>query len=348
MGAGESARMKTWYEALADDSGATALLVAVLLLMLLGVAAVVIDAGMLYAERRSMQTAADAAALAGVQELPADPGNASTVADSYVSANPAGPEASHRTFTVSSTNVSNDTLTVHICQPSYALKMASVLGVSNSGVGAQATAVLTSPSAYGSGVMPFGLMSSDSATGTAAFGYAFNETVVLRQGAGSGESGNFQLVELAGTSDLRSVILEGGASATIGETIRTHPGVNASLLGLLDHIVSADSRSFESVVTLLPDGTASISDYSCAHLIIVPVIWSPGPPPSYSWSDLRGRSDVQVLSFAWMWVDSAEGAHGPAGQGEITGRFIRPLTPEEVASWGAPDPYGAIAFRLTN
>ena len=47
-----------------DDSGAVAVIVAIVLVALLGVAAIVVDVGSLYAERRQLQNAADAAALA--------------------------------------------------------------------------------------------------------------------------------------------------------------------------------------------------------------------------------------------------------------------------------------------
>lgn len=341
-------RTNRWITALSDDVGASALVVAVFAVVLLGVAALVIDVGMLYAERRSMQTAADAAALAGVQELPANPADARTVADSYVSANPAGAQASDRTFTVSSTYIANDTLTVHVGQPAFALQLARFLGISSSPVGAQATAVLSSPSSYGSGVMPFGLMSSDSATGAAVFGYVFNQSYVLKQGSQDSTLGNFQLIDLPGTSDLKKVITGGGVAATIGEMIQTHPGDVAALMKTLDKYVSTDSRSFSSVVQVQPDGTAKILDYTSPHLIVVPIIWVPGSPPSYSWSDLRGKSTVQILSFAWIWVESGKDGTGPNGQATISGTFIRPLTPEEAASWGPPDPFGAVGFRLSD
>lgn len=51
------------------ESGQTLVLVAVLLVVLLGFAALAIDIGSLYGERRRMQNAADGAALAGVEEL---------------------------------------------------------------------------------------------------------------------------------------------------------------------------------------------------------------------------------------------------------------------------------------
>jgi Flp pilus assembly protein TadG len=52
-----------------DRRGQNLVLLAVLMTVLLGVLAIAIDAGRLYLERRRMQNAADAAALAGAQEL---------------------------------------------------------------------------------------------------------------------------------------------------------------------------------------------------------------------------------------------------------------------------------------
>lgn len=52
-----------------SDSGQTLVLVALMIIVLLGVAALAIDVGSLYGERRNMQNAADAAALAGAGEL---------------------------------------------------------------------------------------------------------------------------------------------------------------------------------------------------------------------------------------------------------------------------------------
>ncbi len=52
-----------------DERGVTVALVALMLVILCGIAALVVDVGFLFWERRSMVTAADAAALAGAKEL---------------------------------------------------------------------------------------------------------------------------------------------------------------------------------------------------------------------------------------------------------------------------------------
>jgi hypothetical protein len=65
------------------DSGQAFVFVAFSLTVLVGMAALVIDGGSWYRAQRHLQTAADAAALAGAQELPTKPSTATTVAIDY-------------------------------------------------------------------------------------------------------------------------------------------------------------------------------------------------------------------------------------------------------------------------
>jgi Putative Flp pilus-assembly TadE/G-like len=53
-----------------DESGVIAIIVAIVMVLLLSVAALVVDLGLIYHTKRELQTAADAAALAGAWELP--------------------------------------------------------------------------------------------------------------------------------------------------------------------------------------------------------------------------------------------------------------------------------------
>lgn len=65
------------------ESGQAFVFVAFTLMVLLGMTALVIDGGSWYRAQRHLQTAADAAALAGAQELPTDQSAATTVAIDY-------------------------------------------------------------------------------------------------------------------------------------------------------------------------------------------------------------------------------------------------------------------------
>jgi hypothetical protein len=69
------------------DSGQVFVFVAFVLMALVGMAALVLDGGSWYRAQRHLQTAADAAALAGAQELPTNKGLATTVALDYAKRN---------------------------------------------------------------------------------------------------------------------------------------------------------------------------------------------------------------------------------------------------------------------
>src|SRR5580658_7830400 len=68
---------------LRDQSGAISLVAALSIMVLLAIAAIVVDIGSLYFARRNLQSTNDAAALAAVQ----DPNNASAVAASVFANN---------------------------------------------------------------------------------------------------------------------------------------------------------------------------------------------------------------------------------------------------------------------
>ncbi len=52
-----------------EQSGAIAIIIAIMISVLIGFTAIAVDVGYLYEVRRQLQSAADAAALAGAQEL---------------------------------------------------------------------------------------------------------------------------------------------------------------------------------------------------------------------------------------------------------------------------------------
>jgi hypothetical protein len=71
-----------------DDAGATIVLVSIMMVVLLGMGALVIDVGQLYAERRELQNGADAAALAVAQDCAGgDCLDETTTAGTYADAN---------------------------------------------------------------------------------------------------------------------------------------------------------------------------------------------------------------------------------------------------------------------
>jgi hypothetical protein len=75
---------------LRSDSGQAYVLTILFLVVLLGMAAAVLDVGSWYRAHRSLQATVDSAALAGAQALPQDPGAASALASEYAVKNGGG------------------------------------------------------------------------------------------------------------------------------------------------------------------------------------------------------------------------------------------------------------------
>jgi hypothetical protein len=90
--------MKSLPARIRCDSGQAFVFVAFVLMTLVGMAALVIDGGSWYRAQRHLQTAADAAALAGAQELPTKPSTATGVALESAQRNYAGIPAPTVTF----------------------------------------------------------------------------------------------------------------------------------------------------------------------------------------------------------------------------------------------------------
>jgi Flp pilus assembly protein TadG len=118
-----------------SDRGQATILTLVFLVVLLGMAALVLDVGSWYRADRATQSAADAAALAGAQSLPSDPGNANTLALQYVTKNGGGTP----TVTVSTKDLANDTIKVNLTRPAKGI-FTKLFGVSTVTVGSHATA----------------------------------------------------------------------------------------------------------------------------------------------------------------------------------------------------------------
>jgi Flp pilus assembly protein TadG len=82
--------MRTLFARLRGESGQALVFIALILTGLVAMAALVVDVGSWYHADRKLQTAADAAALAGAQHLPTEQGTAVTVARDYAQRNYSG------------------------------------------------------------------------------------------------------------------------------------------------------------------------------------------------------------------------------------------------------------------
>jgi hypothetical protein len=120
-----------------DARGQATVLTLVFMVVLLGMAALVLDVGSWYRSDRALQQTADAAALAGAQALPQSTGNATGLAIEYADKNGGGLAGSGIAF--SGSFMANDTIKVNMTKEAPGF-FSKVLGLESVTVGAHAAA----------------------------------------------------------------------------------------------------------------------------------------------------------------------------------------------------------------
>lgn len=125
-----------------SESGQAFVLMALSLVVIMGMAALVVDVGSWYHTKRRLQATADAAALAGAQLLPTDSSGAQSLALSYANKN--GGDVAGADITVSSTQQSNDTIAVRAKKTASGV-FSGILGVGSADISARAKARVGPP-----------------------------------------------------------------------------------------------------------------------------------------------------------------------------------------------------------
>ena len=120
-----------------NESGQSLVMTVIFLTVLVGMAALVVDAGSWFRQHRELQATADAATLAGAQELPTSTGLATAAAEHFAHGNTSGLGGVEISF---STNLEpNDTIRVRVSKPAPGF-FSKVFGLNSVEVGASATA----------------------------------------------------------------------------------------------------------------------------------------------------------------------------------------------------------------
>ena len=120
-----------------NQRGQAFVITVLMITALLGLTALVLDAGSWFRAHRQLQATADAAALAGAQELPDSPGNANSLANDYATKNTSG--LTGVTVSLSQSYVPNDTIRVHVTKPAEGF-FSKIFGINSVDEGAGATA----------------------------------------------------------------------------------------------------------------------------------------------------------------------------------------------------------------
>ena len=302
--------MRNLLRLLREPRGTALVLVAAVIGVLLGLAVLTVDVGILYLNKAEVQTAADAAALAGAHDLHHSTDLAKVTAERYAAANgKAGDEV------ITNTDVANQ-ITVTV-RRDVDLYFAKLFDVAQSEVHATATAGVQ-PATGVAGIVPFGVVLNTS--------FTYGTQVTLKYGSGGSQSGNFQALALGGTgaSNYLANIKNGYSGVVhIGDWIQTETG---NMVGPTNSGVSYRVNEDPGVTYLnVQEGSGRI--------VIVPMLTS---------FVVSGRTDVQVAGFAAFFLEGT-GKHGTDNY--VIGRFLQVVVPGEGGGSGGTD-WGVYTTKL--
>jgi putative Flp pilus-assembly TadE/G-like protein len=301
------------------------------MLGLLGMCALVIDAGYWYQAKAHLQSAADAGALAGADTLAAGWPSATSSAGSVVSLNMTGATASYQQATTFSPNDSI-VVTATRTEPSFFARLFGHNSV-NVSVTAEATMVNS-----GGGAVPWGVMQLQQPyqPGTTYQLYTDNSgpnNGALRLPGGTGCS-------TSGGSSLYSNEITGNQASCplmIGQLLSTNTGQNTgpTTQGMSDRC--PQGLQPVGAIATFGAGTVNLLDPTSCQLVLVPVVLN-ASDNSATWPT-KGSVQVKVVGFAWFIVTAVN-----QGGKEVDAVYVgdAPADPSDTSS--LPSAYQA---RLT-
>jgi Flp pilus assembly protein TadG len=306
-----------------DESGVVAIVMGIAMVAIVGILAYVIDTGSVYVARRSMQTAADAAALAGAQELPENPNVAIQVALDYIEMQ--GISANSTVVSIEKTYVSNDTIKVTVSDTDKKTFFAGIFGINSVNVGATATAMIGSPSEI-TGAVPWAVLQ-----GTYIPGVEYN----LKYDSPDLGPGNFGAVSIdgRGASTYRHCIEYGSTTPLhIGSKIETEPGNMAgpTSQGTSARIYDHPNNQFDTFSQLTEQvGSVYKLVDPDSQFIIVPIV------DNFP----NGRKEITVVGFLKFVITYLSGS-------TVKGTLINYAMADDGSDIGAINSTGFRAIRL--
>jgi len=275
------------------ESGQATVLFALAAVAVLSVASLSVDAGRAYVRTQQLKSAADAAALAGGQDLPQDPDGATALAVATAEQNgvPAGSVSVQ-------VNQQQDLITV-TTSGSIPYYFASLFGV-DQGSFQETSAVEVGPLAQVTGAMPLGVVWNS---------FAYGQTYTLKAGGGEGSDGNYGGLALGGNgaSTYRANLEDGYQSPlAVGQQVETEPGNMAGPTeqGLSARVAAGSGYTWQTVPLTSP------------AVVDVPIITQPG----------SGKTEVTVLGFAAFFLTSVDCS------GDVQGVFLQTVASGQFGS----------------
>ncbi|WP_418791040.1 pilus assembly protein TadG-related protein [Phosphitispora sp. TUW77] len=307
---------------LRSEKGQVIVILALAFTVLLGFVGLAVDTGVMYLEHNRLVRAADAAALAGAQELPANPSLAEEMAGEYAAMNGIEPEQL-------SINISDDNKSISVsADKTVNLVFAKVFGFDSRQVSTEVSASVAAVKSL-RGAVPFSVMEQ-------VFNYG--DPYVLKEGASGSTSdgarwcGWFGALDFTGggggAHEYEDMIVQGfSGKISIGDIIYIEPGNMAGPTadGVQQRIDSC---------THTPSCTWNNHDPDCPRVIYVPIV------EEYSGSG--GNRQVKVVGFAAFFLEGVENHEG--NNGDVVGRFIFETVSAETDD--SIDGYGLLSVKL--
>ena len=315
------------------------------LVVLLGFVAMTVDVGLILHERRSLQNAVDAAALAGAVELPNSQVLAESKAQEWAANNGIDLGAGDQ-ITITIDPISN-AVEVEVTREA-AFIFGRVLGLTTVDVHASATARIGAPASL-SGIMPFAVLED-------AIDYNVFPTTI-KYDANNPTNGNFAPIRIdgPGSSIYEQTVINGSDNAVCGlsqptcvdPTVDTQTGnlVGGTRDGIKYRInhTSVDCDEFDEV--LIPDGNGSFKvSGSCnpwtegstsLRLVLIPVIET----------FCNGSCEVTILYFTGFFLDDFAQNQCKGNSCELSGAFVKTVVdPTNDAVLGIFDPDSGVKF----
>ena len=295
------------------ESGQVLVFVAFVLIALVGMSALVIDVGSWFHAQRRLQTAADAAALAGAQELPLDPTNARTVALQYTQNNYAGVPAPVVTFpNAGAIDVAAKADTPGIFAP----VLNSAFGIVT--VHAEARAQVSAPASL-KNVAP--VVVKNTAACIVLNPSCFGQTTTLKFDDSAISSSTVGLIDLRCQSSSSSVSCGGGpGGSTLADWIRCAP----CWAGTLPSNVWYDDKTGETIGPI----KSALNDAAAARTVLF--------FPVFDVANVSAGS-FHVIGWAAFVIDPS-GVDWGSHVKKLTGHFVTFIATDVAGGNPNPDP----------
>ncbi len=334
------------------ERGQVLIMMAMGMMVFVGFVALTIDVGFTYEHRRSLQNAADAAALAGAAELPFDPALAEQKARSWAAAGGIT-SADQLVVQVLSTKVANDTIKVTVARD-VRYRFGTVLGLISTNVPASASARVGSPA----GVNRFIPLAVQKST---FLGLKPGDAATLKYDSQDATHGNSLALAFPGSSganDFRNNIYYGSTQTLCSQgqeydgcssSTPTEPGgMTGPTRQAIDDMLRDTSTSCDTY------GEVFKTDASNPSIITINPACDPFPPHNVTTSKriviipvidqlCSGRCDVHIVRFALFFLG---GVHCNGGQGtcDVSGQYAQASLDPGAFYLGAYDGNAGMKF----